>query len=148
MLEEGKNNHVGTEPDTARILAWVAEQITRGTPVDCEKTRIRVCVQVPEGWGEVYLGYIDKDYPEGEANRYCRKMEQDGQWYVLTIPGWTEKIYVSSDPRLLGEEGYHSTEASSKDKFKNPEAEGRDLWIRVLDLEKNFEYFREEPTVN
>lgn len=146
VLQEGKNSPIGTEPDMVRIHGWIEEQIARGTPVDCLKSWVDVYVQVPEGWGEVYLGYLDDYYPEGEGFSYCRKMEKEGQWYVLTIPGWARKIYVSSDPRLVGEEGYHSTEASSKDKFKNPEAEGKDLWIRVLDLEKNFECFREEPT--
>lgn len=145
VLQEGKNSNIGTAPAMDPILSWIEEQIARGTPVDCLKTWVDVYVQVPEGWGEVYLGYLDDYYPEGEGVSYCRKMEKAGQWYVLTVPGWARKIYVSSDPRLVGEEGYHSTEASSKDKFRNPEAEGKDLWIRVLDLEKNAEYFREEP---
>ena len=145
VLEEGKGSQIGTEPDMAQILGWIEEQIARGTPVDCEKTQIKVYAQVPEGWGEVYVGYIDHDSPVPDSIRFVKKMEKEGQWYVMTIPGWATKIYISSDPSLVGEEGYHSTEASSKDKFKNPEAEGRDLWIRVLDLEKAFECFREEP---
>ena len=145
VLEKGKNTNVGSDPDAAEIHEWVMEQITRGTSVDCEKSRVNIYVQVPEGWGDVYLGYIDKDYPEEGVSSRCVPMEREGEWYVLTIPGWAEKIYVCSDPRLLGEEGYHSTEAYRGERSKDPDAAGRDLWIRVLDMEKNVECFREKP---
>lgn len=145
VLEEGKNTNIGSDPDVAEIHEWVTEQIARGTSVDCERSRVNIYVQVPEGWGEVYLGYIDRYYPEEGVSSRCVPMERDGEWYVLTVPGWAERIFVSSDPRLLGEEGYHSTEAYRGDKSKDPNAEGRDLWIRVLATEKDVECFREEP---
>ena len=145
VLQEGKNSNIGTEPAMAPILSWIEEQISRGTPVDCLKTWVDVYVQVPEGWGDVYLGYIDRYYPEEGMSSRCVPMERNGEWYVLTVPGWAERIFVSSDPRLLGEEGYHSTEAYRGDKSKDPNVEGRDLWIRVLATEKDVECFREEP---
>ena len=132
VLPEGSKNNVGERPDTAPILSWINSQVSRGTPIDCEKTQVCIYAQVPDGWGPVWLGYIDRYSPVEGGSRFTFEMEKQGDWYVLTVPGWVTDLSICNEPWERGSDGWHTTPD-----LGGPDAQMRDLWLQVQDLDGN-----------
>ena len=99
-------SHAGSEPELDRIYGWVREKIQLGYTEESEKLWITIHAQVPASWGEVYCKATEYgDWgvfgENGKKNGIeYKKMEKDGDWYVVDVPNWVVSLWFSTNPEL------------------------------------------------
>ena len=103
VSSEDGYRHTGSEPDAAKITEWVLTQIRQGVTEDSRNLWRTVHVKVPASWPQVFCEARDGDLGVfGESKKRSgqthKKMEKDGEYYVVDVPTWADTLAFTTDP--------------------------------------------------
>lgn len=126
VTSEDGYRHVGPEPDAAVITEWVLTQIRQGVTGDSRNLWRTVHVKVPASWSQVFCEARDGDLgvfgeTKQRSGQAYKKMEKDGDYYVVDVPTWADTFKFTTDPEQA------DAKTSEEDKVYYDE----DVWLIV-----------------